>query len=252
MGEHDEAYEKYGEIAAGYAESNPHQQAREEYEWPAVRDLLPDVAGKRVLDAGCGSGYYAAWMAERGAEVVGVDASEAMIAEATDRYGDAVTDSGGEVTFQQADLRKPLDDFEDEHFDLVVSQLTLEHVEDWSRPNAEFHRLLTPGGRLVVSCDHPFTTYFVIEHEDPEIGSAEAVEADYYEVERYNRVWGDGEYRIEIPVYRRSLRGVVGPVFEAGFVLEDFREPRPPETDGLLAYFESHTPRFLVVRARKD
>ncbi|WP_170977406.1 class I SAM-dependent methyltransferase [Halorussus salinisoli] len=244
MGESTDAHEKYGEMAARYADSNPDQRARAEYEWPVVRSLLPDVSGKRVLDAGCGSGYYSAWLAERGAEVVGIDASEEMIAEATDRHGD-------EATFLVADLREPLDAFEDESFDLVVSQLTLEHVEDWRPPMAEFHRVSKPGGRLVVSCDHPFTTYFVIEHEDPEIGSADATEADYYEVERYDRVWGEGEKRIEIPCYRRSLRGVLGPIFGAGFVLEDLREPRPPETDGPLAYFESHTPRFLVVRARK-
>ena len=103
----NEAHEKYGEIATGYADSNPDQRARAEYEWPAVRDLLPDVSGKRVLDAGCGSGYYAARLAEQRAEVVGVDASEAMIAEATDRYGDA-------ATFLVADLREPLDDFKDD------------------------------------------------------------------------------------------------------------------------------------------
>lgn len=245
MGEDNEAHEAYGEMAAGYAESNPQQRAREEYEWPAVRSLLPDVTGLRVLDAGCGSGYYSAWLAEQGAEVVGVDASEAMIAEATDRYGDR-------ATFLVADLREPHDAFEAQSFDLVVSQLVLEHVEDWRTPMAEFERVLRPGGRLVVSCDHPFTTYFVIEHEDPEIGSADATEADYYQVERYDRVWGEGDDRIEIPCYRRSLRGVLGPVFEAGFVLEDLREPRPPETDGPLAYFESHTPRFLVVRAKKE
>jgi SAM-dependent methyltransferase len=242
MGEGNESHEAYGEIAREYADSNPHELARTEYEWPAVRDLLPDLSGERVLDAGCGSGHYAARMAERGAEVVGVDASEAMIAEATDRYGDP-------ATFRVADLREPLDEFADGSFDLAVSQLALEHVEDWRDPTAEFARVLRPGGRLVVSCDHPFTTYFVIEHEDPEIGSADATEADYYEVERYNRVWG--EDRIEIPCYRRSLRGVLGPVFEAGFVLEDLREPKPPATDGPLSYFASHTPRFLAFRARK-
>jgi SAM-dependent methyltransferase len=240
-------------MATGYADSNPDQQARAEYEWPAVRGLLPGVSGKRVLDAGCGSGYYSAWLAERGAEVVGIDASEEMVAEAADRYGDV-------AEFRVADLREPLDAaaddvFADESFDLVVSQLALEHVEDWTTPMSEFARVLNPGGRLVISCDHPFTTYFVIEHEEPEIGSADATEADYYEVERYNRVWGGGRGtdgdRIEIPCFRRSLRGVVGPMFEAGFVVENLREPRPPETDGPLAYFQDHTPRFLVVRARK-
>jgi len=241
---HREAHEVYGEMAAEYAETNPDEQARESYEWPTVRDLLPAVDGLCVLDAGCGSGYYAQWLAEQGADVVGIDASSEMLEQARARYGD-------EADFQVADLRGPLP-FDDGSFDLVVSQLTLEHVEDWGSPTAEFARVLAPGGRLVLSCDHPFTTYFVIDHEPPSVGSADANAADYYEVERYHRVWGEGDDRTELPCYRRPLSGVLDPLFEAGFVLEDLSEPAPLDPTGPHEFFEANTPRFLAVRARVD
>jgi SAM-dependent methyltransferase len=240
-----DAHEVYGELAADYAENNPESEPRAEYEWPVVKALLPPLAGTRVLDAGCGPGYYSAWMARQGAEVVGVDASERMLSEARERYGD-------EVRFREANLREPLP-FEDGAFELVVSQLTLEHVEDWRPPLREFGRVLRSGGRVVLSCDHPFTTYHVIEVEDPEVGSADATEADYYETERYDRVWNDEQSPgdpVEMPCYRRPLHGVLDPLFEAGFVLEALREPRPPTEEGPLGYFDEHTPRFLALRGR--
>lgn len=52
-------------------------------EWPAVRAMLPDLAGKRVVDLGCGFGWFARWAKERGAaRVLGLDLSQRMIARA--------------------------------------------------------------------------------------------------------------------------------------------------------------------------
>jgi len=238
----DDAVDAYDRVAEDYAESNPGAAARAGYEWPAVRATLPDLDGLDVLDAACGSGHYAAWMADRGAEVVGFDASVAMVRAARERHGDS-------TEFLRADLRGPLP-FRDAAFDLVVCQLALEHVRDWRPTVREFARALRDGGRVVLSCDHPFTTYHVIEHEPPEVGNADAESADYYAVERFDRVWGPGEERVEVPVYRRPLSEVTAPLFEAGFVLEGLEEPTPEVETDHLDYFAERTPRFLVVRAR--
>lgn len=240
----EDAHEVYDRSAQSYAETNPHVGARADYEWPMVERLLPDVDGLRVLDAGTGSGYYAAELADRGAEVVGVDASGGMVAEARERYGDL-------ATFERADLREGLP-FEDGAFDLVVCQLTLEHVADWDPVMDTFARVLAEGGELVVSTDHPFSTYFVIEHEPPDVGSARAQSADYYAVERYERDWGTDEDPVLVPFYRRPLREVLRPLFDAGFLLADLREPAPEADDELRGYFDEETPRFLGLRAVLD
>jgi hypothetical protein len=60
-----EAYERLAEAYAARVDTKPHNAY---YERPATLSLLPDVAGKRVLDAGCGPGVYSEWLAERGAE----------------------------------------------------------------------------------------------------------------------------------------------------------------------------------------
>lgn len=56
----------YDEAAAYYVDGFIESPIRNQYEWPAVQSLLPDVSGLRVLDAACGPGSYAGWMAEQG------------------------------------------------------------------------------------------------------------------------------------------------------------------------------------------
>lgn len=74
------ARDAYDRLAAGYDRQGETKPANAHLERPATLSLLPDVAGDRVLDAGCGAGHLAAKLADRGASVVGVDVSEAMLA----------------------------------------------------------------------------------------------------------------------------------------------------------------------------
>lgn len=235
----DDAHEVYDRMAAAYATSNPDSATRAGYEWPAVREALPPVEGRRVLDAGCGTGHFSALLRERGADVVGVDASIGMLRAGRERRD-------GPARALRADLRTGLP-FPDAAFDVVVSQLTLDHIERWEPVVGEFSRVLRAGGALVLSVDHPFTTYFVIDQEPAEVGNAEAEAASYLDVERFEKEWA-GE---SMPTYRRPLQGVVGPLFDAGFAVTGLREPEPTVEAEHLEYFEERTPRFLVVRAVK-
>ncbi|MBN8779902.1 class I SAM-dependent methyltransferase [Thiobacillus sp.] len=104
----------------------------------ALADLLAPQAGERILDLGCGTGDIAAAMAERGAQVVGVDASPAMIANASERFP--------RHDFRVADAATL--PFEAE-FDAVFSHAVLHWVaraEDAARGIA---RALKPGGRFI-------------------------------------------------------------------------------------------------------
>lgn len=241
----EDSADVYDRIADGYAATNPQNPAREGYEWPAVRALLPDLEGLRVLDAGCGSGYYTNQLANAGADVLGVDASESMIRNARERYGDA-------AEFEVRDLRESLSALGSGSFDLVVSQLTLEHIKDWDHVFTEFADLLSEGGCVVASTAHPFTTYFVIDHEPPDVGTATAESADYYAIEEYEAVWEGADDAVSIPFYRRSLQAMLDPLFEAGFVLDGLREPTPTVESKHLVYFSDNTPRFVTFRARKS
>jgi ubiquinone/menaquinone biosynthesis C-methylase UbiE len=100
--------------------------------------------GESVLDVGCGSGYLAGLAAEAGGSVLGVDASEPMIEFARRRLGSATCRF--EVGTAQA---LPAGDGE---FDVVLTSLVLHHLPDADQPAAltEMHRVLRPGGRLLL------------------------------------------------------------------------------------------------------
>ena len=65
----------YDSIARHYAAKIDDRPWNALYERPATLALLPDVNGKDVLDAGCGHGWYADWLARKGARIVAVDRS---------------------------------------------------------------------------------------------------------------------------------------------------------------------------------
>lgn len=117
-------------------------------EQPAVHAAVGDPGGLDVLDLGTGTGRHALWLATRGARVTALDFSEGMLAQARTRVGAA------QVRFIAHDLAQPLP-LPDASFDLVVSGLVLEHLDDLPLFFAEARRVLRPGGRAVVSTLHP-------------------------------------------------------------------------------------------------
>jgi SAM-dependent methyltransferase len=219
----------YDELADEYVAETEESAYNADLAIPGTKALVPDVAGKRVLDAGCGAGVYAEWLVDEGAEVVGVDVSREMLARARERVDD-------DATFHRADLADPLSFADDGEFDGVVSGLALSYVEDWRPVFEEFARVLDDGGFVVFSTAHPFDEFPLPD------------DADYFAVERRVKEWA-----VEVPYYRRPVSEVLNPVLEAGLRIDRVSEPRPtegfrekrPERYGK----ESRRPVFLVVRA---
>lgn len=195
----------YGSGAAAYVDHAANNAMNAGYERPAMFGILGDVAGKRVLDAGCAGGEYAARFSGQGASVTAIDASEAMIGIVRRRLADA-------VTARVHDLSQPLSWAQDASFDLVCSSLTLHYVADWSVPLREFYRVLVPGGRAVISTHHP-----------------QLVDVDeYFETQLVEDVWrvGGGERRVRF--YHRPLQAMLDPALQAGFALRGLTEPQLP------------------------
>ncbi|HTZ35423.1 MAG TPA: class I SAM-dependent methyltransferase [Stellaceae bacterium] len=121
-------------------------------EWPALRALLPELRGRRVVDLGCGYGWFCRWAADQGAaEVLGLDVSEKMLERAR-----AETGAAGErvaVRYARADLETL--DLPAAAFDLAYSSLAFHYIADLGRLFATVHRALVPGARFVFSIEHP-------------------------------------------------------------------------------------------------
>lgn len=117
------------------------------------------VQGKIVLDAACGEGYGAHYLAAKAGAVVAVDVSAQAIEHADHRY------SAANLVFQVADCRNL--PFADGHFDCIVSFETLEHLEDQEKLLREFRRVLAPDGFLLISSPDKAIYSEQLKNENP-------------------------------------------------------------------------------------
>ena len=161
---------------------------------PRLLDWLGDVAGLRVLDAGCGDGYLARFLAARGARVTGIDISPRLI-EAARRL-----DPAGQISYLAADLSQPQPALAGS-FDAVASYLVLNDVADYRGFAATLGVVLKPGGRLVLALNNPYgavvrrhvADYFDSGARDPYRGLwAAGIKAYYYHrtLEEYVEAFG--------------------------------------------------------------
>ena len=117
-------------------------------EWPALRALLPDLRGAKVVDLGCGFGWFCRFARAQGAaRVLGLDVSERMLARARAMTSDAA------ITYVQADLERP--DLPAASFDLAYSSLVLHYIADLPDLLAKILRALVSGAHLIFSVEHP-------------------------------------------------------------------------------------------------
>ncbi|EIV94871.1 bifunctional 2-polyprenyl-6-hydroxyphenol methylase/3-demethylubiquinol 3-O-methyltransferase UbiG [Frankia sp. QA3] len=97
-------------------------------------------AGKRVLDVGCGGGFTAEFLHQRGAQVSGVDPSPRLI-EAASRHA---KDTGKDIEYSLGKSESL--PYADGSFDIVTCVDVLEHVESPGQAVSEIKRVLAPGG----------------------------------------------------------------------------------------------------------
>ena len=131
------------ELSQEYADKRRDYRATEAEVFSYVDSI--GLAGKRVLDFGCGDGVYAPDLLKRGAtEVIGIDDSPKMIGLANERFGDLkgaqfIVADGGSLPFEQ------------NGFDFVFANFVLHHFVDLIPPLKEIFRVLKPDGQVLVT-----------------------------------------------------------------------------------------------------
>jgi SAM-dependent methyltransferase len=227
----------YDQFAAAYAADNEANAFNGLYERPAMLELLGDVSGRRVLDAGCGAGTLAEALLQRGAVVTGIEVSERMAELARTRLGERATVHVG-------DLGRPLAMFADGSFDMIAASLVLHYLEHWEPTLRELARVLVPGGAVALSTHHPTMDWQLAGG-----GSS------YFETRQISETWRKGGEQTTVTFWRRPLTAMIAAFRASGFVIEDIVEPMPvaacaerfPEDYARL----TTAPRFLFVRLRK-
>jgi SAM-dependent methyltransferase len=117
-------------------------------EWPAIRAMLPDLQGRRIVDLGCGFGWFARWARTQGAsQVLALDLSENMLARAKAETPDPA------VQYVRADLESL--ELPPAAFGLAYSSLAFHYIEDFGRLVRTIFDALLPGAHLVFTIEHP-------------------------------------------------------------------------------------------------
>lgn len=212
----------WDEWSAAYSEAGRLCWAAAEPSWgiwgvpESELGVLPDVVGKDVLELGCGTAYWSAWLARRGARAVGLDNSPKQLASATGfqrEFGlpfPLVLASAEDV---------PADDAS---FDLVLSEYGASIWCDPYRWVSEAARLLRPGGDLVFLVNGTLLILCVPELE-ADFPATRELQRPYFGMYRFE--WPDTdavEFQLGYGDWIRLLRS-------SGFDVENLVEVRPPE-----------------------
>ncbi|RPD42162.1 class I SAM-dependent methyltransferase [Chitinophaga barathri] len=215
-------------------------------EWPVFSAMLPPLAGKTVLDLGCGYGWHCRYAREQGAKhVTGVDISAKMIELATSSTSDPAIEY----------LRMAVEDisFEPGSFDVVISSLTLHYIQNLGAVTGKVFQCLRPGGSFVFSVEHPIFTSRPEQdwHYGPN-GERLHWPLDHYQSEGLRHThFLDSD---DVIKYHRTVSTYINTLTDAGFRIKKLAEPGPaPE---VLARYpemkdENRRPIFLLAAADK-
>jgi SAM-dependent methyltransferase len=180
--------------------------------------VLGEVAGRDVLEIGCGAAQCARWLTTRGARAVGLDVSHRQL-----QHGRRIDLDTGVVVPAVCGTATALP-FPDGCFDVAFSAFgALQFVYDAATAVAEVARVLRPGGRFAFSVTHP------IRWSMPDDPSAEGlvVTSSYWDRTPYVEQDGSGE--VTYAEHHRTVGDWVRILASSGFVLEDLLEPEWPE-----------------------
>lgn len=212
-------------------------------EWPALQAMLPEIRDRRVVDLGCGFGWFCRWAHEQGAAgVLGLDVSEKMLER-------AVATSDIAIDYRRADLEEL--DLPAAAYDIAYSSLALHYVEDVGRLFETVHRALAPGGALVFSTEHP-----VLMAPSNPGWSVNAEGRKTWPVDRY---FIEGQRTTDwlakgVVKYHRTIGTTLNALIAAGFELTHVEE-FCPSAEQIVARpelaEELERPMFLLVSARR-
>ena len=206
-------------------------------EWHQLQPLFPDIAGKRVLDLGCGYGWHCKYAAENGAELVlGLDQSTRMIDEAQKR------NSCENITYRVCDLLQY--EYPASAFDLVISNFVLHYIEDLDRIYSNVYRTLRQDGVFLMNIEHPVFTAGVNQCFAPD--GTWPVDNYYQPGERTTDFLGH-----RIIKQHHTLTQILMGLIRVGFRIEVVEEAMPPQTWRSQMPEEMRRPMMLLVKASK-
>ncbi|MBN3543869.1 class I SAM-dependent methyltransferase [Fictibacillus barbaricus] len=214
-------------------------------EWHVLKELMPQLKDKTLLDLGCGFGWHCLYAREQQARAVtGVDISEKMLSKAREQ-----TD-GPYISYINSSIEDI--DFPDSSFDVVFSSLAFHYLKSFEEVCKKVYDSLKPEGTFLFSVEHPIFT--------------SRKEQDWYYDEQGNLLhWPVDNYQTEgirettfltenVIKYHRTISTYINNLLDAGFNIKAVNEPVP--SDQMLKEIpemlhETRRPMFLIILAEK-
>jgi SAM-dependent methyltransferase len=230
---------------------------------PALKKMVGNVKGKRMLDIGCGEGFLCRFFARAGNKVTGVDISDALIEKAVETEK---SDPLGVEYFAADAAHLPM--LKSESFDIVYSHMALMDMPDYEGAIVEASRVLKPGGKLAVIIEHPcFEAYRTINGEEvsgwkKRKDRKQTVEHEYFWINDYatkhSYLWEWKTKRLPSSFvttgFHRTLSDYVNAMTTNELVITKLDEPQPLEQGVKLApNMKKHyrIPQSIAIEATK-
>jgi ubiquinone/menaquinone biosynthesis C-methylase UbiE len=230
----------YNKHAVAYAASIEKGRFYNKYiDMPAVKKIITNIKGRKVLDVGCGPGTYTSYFASKGAKVCAIDISEEMIKLTREK----VPSAGVMV----ADMNKI--PYPSGTFDLVFYGLSIHYLKDILPTLKEAYRVLKSKGKLVITTGNPAINGARLVDIN---GELMFVMEDYFGAmaEQWQMVPG-----MMIKNYTKNISGFINPVSKSGFRITKITEPKPAAASkkyNPVAYKRTTTaPSFIIIEAVK-
>jgi len=225
-----------------------HLNANDLLEMPVMKELLPSLEGKSVLDLGCGYGEMSKYFIEQGAtRVVGCDISQNML--------NLAKKINGQEKIEYKLLSMEELNSLDEKFDVVFSSLAFHYIEDFDKLIKDINNHLNKDGILLFSQEHPLVT--ATKLPDKEQKKMVINGKRFYLLSDYNVVGKrDIDWNVSgVIKYHRNFKTTINTLIKNGFQIlhVDESSARPEAVEKVSKYiYQNDKPYFLFVKAKKN
>lgn len=217
---------------------------------PIILQVLEDVKGRQILDAGCGDGYLSRKLAQLGASITSVELSRKML----DFAIELQKRSPLTISYHHADCSS-LPFLSASTFDVVVTNNVVQDMADYQGAFREFSRLLKPGGTYLHIANHPCFMTPVWGWVKDEKGEKLYRKVDhYFKRGPFLCPWGPRSGMKPTVYWHRTLGDIMNELLSCEFRINKVIEPEPPES-WKTAHIErmdgGRIPDFLVLVCEK-
>jgi len=187
--------------------------------YPSIKRLLGNLKGKKLLDAGCGTGEFTYMLGKEGADAVGCDGAKQLINICKENFP--------KTKFEVCDLTKKLK-YKNDSFDLILNKYVLMFLEKPEFVLKEFKRILKKDGKLVISIAHPtyWLHYWMSGYWGLKKREGFSDMEGYFKIKKFSFSI-KGDKNLKFTFIHRPLNYYLNLFIREGFVIDEIDEPIP-------------------------